>query len=70
MDVKEELTVLWKALWSVTYDVKYTYQYTGKPQCVHLLYKEINHNMSTHTHKHTHTPARAPCATKNSQKNI
>lgn len=29
MDVKEELTVLWKALWSVTYDVKYTYQYTG-----------------------------------------
>lgn len=29
MDVKEELTVLWKALWSVTYDIKYTYQYTG-----------------------------------------
>lgn len=29
MDVKQELTVLWKALWSVTYDVKYTYQYTG-----------------------------------------
>lgn len=29
MAVKEELTVLWKALWSVTYDVKYTYQYTG-----------------------------------------
>lgn len=29
MDVKEELTVLRKALWSVTYDVKYTYQYTG-----------------------------------------
>lgn len=29
MAVKEELTVLWKALWSVTYDIKYTYQYTG-----------------------------------------